>query len=252
VDIATRISTARRANGLSAGQLARLAGVSTSTITRLEAGEVSPSFDLACTLLEILGQVIEAGPSASVDAIVAARLVLDPVMPVEQGDKVREWVGRLGRVAPRRGESPRAAVLRTAALAARLDKRPGAVDCVPDTPWEVVAERLGAAGVEWALTGSIAANWIVESAGSIWPVFYVADVDAAVAAGRLSRLPAGVFGPRITLVPFDGVSENGRWEIEPGCWVAATDQVVLDCFAGIGSMPAQAEAVLASAEGVTL
>ena len=51
MDLAERISTLRRVNGLSARQLAALVDVAPTTVTRIESGAVSPSFDLAQEIL---------------------------------------------------------------------------------------------------------------------------------------------------------------------------------------------------------
>ncbi len=45
---------------------------------------------------------------------------------------------------------------------------------------------------------------------------------------------------RVTLIPFDGVSELGRTEID-GVTVAARDQVILDAYGGIDRMAVQAD-----------
>lgn len=75
--------------------------------------------------------------------------------------------------------------------------------------------------------------------GEAWPVLYVEDVDRAAEAARLTPNQAGSFGMRVTLIPFDGVSELGRIEIG-GIAVAARDQVILDAYGGIDRMPEQA------------
>jgi transcriptional regulator with XRE-family HTH domain len=58
MDLAERISTLRRVNGLSARQLAALADFAPTTVTRIEAGRVSVSFDLAQEILAVLGESI--------------------------------------------------------------------------------------------------------------------------------------------------------------------------------------------------
>jgi hypothetical protein len=106
-----------------------------------------------------------------------------------------------------------------------------------------IAERLGGAGVDYALTGDAGANLYRSGAGESWPVLYVEDIDrAAVDAGLEWKRP-GSFGMRITLMPFDGVSELDRAEIG-GFTVAARDQVILDAFGGIDRMAEQADLLL--------
>ena len=77
MDLAERIATQRRVNGLSARQLAALADVAPTTVTRIESGLVSPSFDLAQELLTVLGEPIGFTGVADSGAIAAARLALD-------------------------------------------------------------------------------------------------------------------------------------------------------------------------------
>jgi len=144
-----------------------------------------------------------------------------------------------GRVAAGR----RANLLARAATSARLTRRPGAVDFTPKGSALAIAEQLDLAGVGYALTGDAAANFYAASAGEVWPVVYVSDVaDAAKFAGLIRR-EVGTFGARVTLIPFDGVSELGRTDIG-GMTIAALDQVILDCFGGTGRMAEQADILL--------
>jgi hypothetical protein len=48
---------------------------------------------------------------------------------------------------------------------------------------------------------------------------------------------------RVTLIPFDGVSELGRTAIND-ITVAARDQVILDAYGGIDRMAEQADVLL--------
>ena len=48
---------------------------------------------------------------------------------------------------------------------------------------------------------------------------------------------------RVTLIPFDGVSELGRTEID-GVTVVSRDQVILDAYGGIDRMAEQADILL--------
>jgi transcriptional regulator with XRE-family HTH domain len=77
MDLAERISTLRRGNGPSARQLAALVDVAPTTVTRIESGAVSPSFDLAQEILAVLGEPIGFSGAADTAAIAAGRLALD-------------------------------------------------------------------------------------------------------------------------------------------------------------------------------
>ena len=74
-------------------------------------------------------------------------------------------------------------------------------------------------------------------------LLYVEDVVRAAAAAGLVPKERGSFGMRITLIPFDGVSELGRTAITD-ITVAARDQVILDAYGGIDRMAEQAEDIL--------
>jgi transcriptional regulator with XRE-family HTH domain len=139
VDLAERISTLRRVNGLSARQLAALVDVAPTTVTRIESGAVSPSFDLAKEILTVLGEPIGFTGLADVDAIVAARLALDPELDVSSTPGVELWRQRWARIGlldadGRVAAGKEADLLFRAGRAARLTRRPGAVDFTAGCP----------------------------------------------------------------------------------------------------------------------
>ncbi len=209
---------------------------------------MSPSFDLAQEILTVLGEPIGFTGVADVAAIAAARSALDsslmlPVMPAVDNWRQR-WarIGLLdedGRVVP----GKEADLLFRAGRAARLTRRPGAVDFKAGPRAYDVAGTLRSAGVEYALTGDAGANLYRSSAGEVWPVFYVEDVSRAADAAELAQKAPGTFGMRITLIPFDGVSEVGRTTID-GIAVVGRDQVIIDAYGGIDRMAEQAEILL--------
>lgn len=248
MELAERISTLRRANGLSARQLAALVDVAPTTVTRIEAGAVSPSFDLAQEILTVLGEPIGFTGLADRDAIATARLALDSALGIAVSGGVRAWRERWARIGLVDSSSvavpgQRASLLFRAATAARLTRRMGAADFLPSGSALDIAAALATAGVEYALTGDSAANLYAPSAGEVWPVLYVSDVPAAAETAGLTPRASGTYGGRITLIPFDGVCELGRIEIE-GTTVAALDQVILDCYGGTGRMAEQADLLL--------
>lgn len=245
MDLAERISSLRRVNGLSARQLAALVDVAPTTVTRIESGAVSPSFDLAQEILTVLGEPIGFTGLADPAAIAAARLALDPTLVVAVTTGVEAWQQRWARIdlidaAGRVVPGKEADLLFRAGRAARLTRRRGAMDFKAGPTAYDLAEALGKTGVDYALTGDAGANLYRSSAGEAWPVLYVEDiVRAAEAAGLASKEP-GSFGMRVTLIPFDGVSELGRIEID-GVAVAAREQVILDAYGGIDRMAEQAD-----------
>ena len=240
MNLGERISTLRRVNGLSARQLAALVEVAPKTVTRIEAGTVSPSFDLAQELLTVLGEPIGFTGTADVSAIAAARLALEPHLriPVTPGiDAWRQRWARIGLV-DERGIAvvgKEANLLFHAGRAARLTRRVGAVDFEPGPTAIEVAEALGSRDIDYAVTGDAGANRYRSSAGEAWPVTYVEDVKRASTAAELVRKEPGSVGMRVTLIPFDGVSEIGRTVID-GLAVAARDQVIIDSYGGIHRM----------------
>ena len=248
MELAERISTLRRANGLSARQLAALVAVAPTTVTRIEAGSVSPSFDLAQEILTVLGEPIGFTGLADRDAIAAARLALDPTLDIAVTDGVQAWRerwARIGLVDEVGGlvAGQRARLLLRASTAARLSRRAGTADFLPTASASAIADGLRAAGVEYALTGDTGANLYSASAGEVWPVLYVADVAAAAQTAGLAPRKEGTYGARITLIPFAGLCELERVEIG-GMTVAALDQVVLDCYGGTGRMAEQADILM--------
>jgi transcriptional regulator with XRE-family HTH domain len=248
VDLAERISTLRRVNGLSARQLAALVDVAPTTVTRIESGAVSPSFDLAREILIALGEPIGFTGLADIAAIAAARSALDPSLSVPMPPGAEAWRRRWARIglvddAGRVMPGKEADLLFRAGRAARLTRRPGAVDFKAGPSAYDVAGALDAAGVEYALTGDAGANLYRSSAGEAWPVLYAEDVSRATEAAGLVRKEPGAFGMRVTLIPFDGVSEVGRTTID-GIRVVARDQVILDAYGGIDRMAEQADILL--------
>lgn len=248
MDLAERISTLRQVNGLSARQLAALVDVAPTTVTRIESGAVSPSFDLAQEILAVLGEPIGFTGVADIDAIAAARLALDPALGVSETPRVSAWRQRWARIGlidevGRVIAGKEADLLFRAGRAARLIRRPGAVDFKAGPTAYEVAQAVGDARIDYAVTGDAGANLYRSSAGEAWPVFYVENVDRAAEAAGLTRKEPGSFGMRVTLIPFDGVSEVGRANLG-GVVVVARDQVIIDAYGGIDRMVEQADILM--------
>jgi hypothetical protein len=130
-----------------------------------------------------------------------------------------------------------------AGRAARLTRRPGAVDFKAGPSGHDVAEVLRVGEVGYALTGDSGANLYRSSAGEAWPVLYVEDVSRAADVARLERKEPGTFGMRVTLIPFDGVCEFGRTTIG-GIAVVSREQVIIDAYGGVDRMAEQADILL--------
>jgi transcriptional regulator with XRE-family HTH domain len=248
VDLAERISTLRRVNGLSARQLAALAGVAPTTVTRIESGAVNPSFDLAQEIMAVLGEPIGFTGEADAGAIAAARMALEPGLDIDVTPSVEAWRQRWARIGlvAEKGRAVRGKesdLLYRAGRAARLTRRSGGTDFRTGPSAHDIAEALDAANIDYAATGDAGANLYRSSAGEAWPVIYVESVERAAEAAGLIRKEPHSFGMRVTLIPFDGVSEVGRTKID-GVSVAARDQVIIDAYGGIDRMAEQADILL--------
>lgn len=248
MDLAERISTLRRVNELSARQLAALVDVAPTTVTRIESGAVSPSFDLAQEILTVLGEPIGFTGVADVGAIATARLALDPELDISLTPDVDLWRQRWARIGLLEGDGrvirgKEAHLLFRAGRAARLTRRAGSVDFEAGASSYDIADSFSRSGIDYALTGDAGANLYRSSAGEAWPVLYVRDIARAAEAAGLVRKEPGSFGTRVTLIPFDGVSEIGRVDID-GVTVVARNQVVIDAYGGIDRMVEQADILM--------
>lgn len=246
MDLAERVNTLRQVNGLSVRDLAGLAGVSPSTISRIEARKMDPSFDLATTILQVMGMDIGAVETTDVEALRAGRFALGQDVDLTPG--AREWIARWSRIRivgsdgrATAGREPDVAF--RAARLARLADRPGGADFAPAGGAVDLAEMLGRAGTPYALTGDTAADLLGAHATTAWPVLYVEDIQQAQEVLGLVPLASGARGRRITLIPFDGLSELGARTVD-GIIIATTTQVAIDCYSGPGRMPDQADLLL--------
>lgn len=248
MDLAERISTLRRVNGLSARQLAALVDVAPTTVTRIESGVVSPSFDLAQEILAVLGEPIGCTGVADVDAIAAARLALDPGLGLSVTPGITAWLQRWSRIGLVEVNGPvvpgrEADLLFRAGRAARLTRRAAAMNFNAGPSASDIADAFVRGGIDYALTGDAGANRYRSSASEAWPVFYVLDVAQAAQAAGLAPKEPGSFGSRVSLIPFDGVCELGRVEVDH-VTVVARDQVIIDAYGGIDRMAEQADLIL--------
>lgn len=248
MNVAELIRNARVSSELNSKDVASLAGVSASTVTRIERGEMKPTVEMVQRLMEAAGYLLDFTVTAKSDpsAIAAARSVLcgDKTLALF-GDAARyieKWT-RMGLLDAEGDAVSVREVAYRAARSARLADRPGIRYFERSATWTGLGARLNAAGIEWMNTGDSAANRLYPYADQIWPVFYVGDAEAAaVALGLVERI--GTYGPSISLVPFDGVSEIGRWQDGDGMWFADRFQVLIDCYAGTTRMPEQADALI--------
>jgi len=240
------ILTARTLAQLTRPQLAAMAGVASSTIGRIEKGEVDPSLGTLERVLQAAGFRLPTMEQVSDPAAVAAaRGVLEDGPKLLDYPGARAWVARwaaAGFITTKGSASDLATLAFRAGMAARLAVRPGIRSYARAGSWLDIAERISATGCRWAATGGAAANRIVRSADAYWPVFYVDDPER-VAAKAGFEPSSGGGQPVLSLVPFDGVADIGIEGTPDGLRWAASLQVLIDCYGGTGRMPEQADAL---------
>jgi transcriptional regulator with XRE-family HTH domain len=243
-----RLRTARMMNALSARQVAALAGVSPSTVTRVESGKMNPTYDVVLKLLDAVGLDERFDPISDPVAVATARWVLGfGEEPSDVGYWINRWMVS-GTLARDKSGEINVPDLQTFAFragrAAVLAYRPQVVRVRQDRSWDDVADGLTRAGVAWAGTGDRAANRLVYSASESEPTFYIEDVDASIDVLGLAFKGPREWGKPITLLPFDGFCEVDRWQDDDGRWYAAPWQVVLDCYGGSDRVPEQADRII--------
>ena len=245
MSLAEELAPYRRASDFSARRLAEFAGVAASTVTRIEKGQMQPSFDVARELLTLVGSPLLQATTNIVDAIAVAKKAVEGVV-APTTDGMREWLMRWqrgglldgdGRVASRRARDE---LLTRTARVTRVPSRPS-LRTIPQRSWKDAIAALESAGVDYVLSGSPAANMWVSSAPDSEAVFYVSDLDSAEAALWEASTSEGAQG--VFVLPFDGVSERNSQSIE-GIYVASVAQTVIDCLGLPGRQPAQAEAIM--------
>lgn len=250
MNVAERIRALRTVNGLSIRQLAALADIAPSTITRIEAGQMSPTSALVENLLGNLGATVVDRPIAEPAASAAARTATDPTyngaQPAKTQSILDSW-SRIGLIDSRGAavEGKQADVLFRAGRLDRLQYRDAASTYLPAGDWAEIADRLyGDPTLDWALTSGAAANQWVNVGGDQPAVFYVSDLDQAAAAAQLTPTPDGYLGERVTFIGFNGIWETGRTIETDGMRLASRTQVAIDCYGGALAGPTQADALL--------
>ncbi|OOP65302.1 hypothetical protein BMF89_00180 [Arthrobacter sp. SRS-W-1-2016] len=212
-------------------ELARRAGVSASTITRIEKGDVDPTLGMASRILAATGLQIpsRSEPLCDVTALRAARAILDDSIaepgPDEEMTAVKEMATALMRWASPDGRPRPRSLVREAAAAAPPLLRPGAVTVASDWGFLRICSAVAATRKGWAASGGPAAARIgaPEQTGPL--ILYV---EEPLRVASIINRP-GAAAVEVLLLPFDGTSESGAWNDEGVVW-ADPIQIILDCY----------------------
>jgi transcriptional regulator with XRE-family HTH domain len=207
---------------LSMSAVARRAGLSPSTVTRISNGSLDPTTSTLKALAEALGYRLprELPVLCNIEAVHTARAMLSGEMPDSPWrESLERWAGADGRPQDLAREAGRAAPLHL-----RLE-----VTTIR-TNWNILriagAVELAAGG--WALSGWPAAAAFGAPEASEHPVLVYAKGGAAALGFALPDDPYGSTVVRI--LPFDGFSEKGAQTASGIVW-ADPLQVCLDLYA---------------------
>lgn len=268
--------------GATRRELAQLAGLSPSTIGRVEKGLLDPTWGTLSRILEATGYRINGDTVVSVGdptAIAAARSLLEPLLtPAAEtgiagsmsdadgitapsqaslapslaathgavGPIIDRWLGRWARaewLLERAGADGLVSVAISAGNAGKIARRNVTRrTVVVDDGWRGLARRLDEATIAYAVTGLISTRQDRTTAASINPVIYVDDPAQAVARLNLEETAPG----RGVLLIAPSGDELARAEMDDGIRFVSRAQGVLDAFAGSGREPDKAEDTLRS------
>ncbi len=296
MDAATMVKRVRAFSGVTRKELAELAGLSPSTIGRIEQGALDPTWGTLSRILESTGYringdtVVSAGDqtaitaarpvlesllasaatvtagalaparamnaaahdisrSVTVGVTAATRVALAPTMEGLQqaaSPVVDQWLGRWARagwLSDRADADDAVSVAVVAGNAGKIARRAVARRAVvaPDG-WRALARRLGEEGIDYAVSGLIAARPDRATATTVSPMIYVDDPALTVRRLGLEETAPG----RGVLLIAPGEDELTGVEIDGGIRFVSRAQGVLDAFAGSGRDPDKAEDTLRS------
>ncbi len=241
------LRTVRSRGGLTQSEFARMAAIAPSTVSRIERGELEPTWAVMNRLLGAVGYQPISGITSTGDlnAVAAARSVLGESIGVER-DAVRSWIDRWkrARFVDENGNALEVEKVGVqAGNASRVFDRPNARrSVVYDKAWQDVAAAFDKGGIKYAVTGITATSPTRVTDGAAWPLMYVDSIDAAIAAASLTEQKTA--GPRITLLDFDDIASSGTVQ-DGGFTFVSPAQALIDSYAGPGRMADQADAVAA-------
>lgn len=106
--------------------------------------------------------------------------------------------------------------------------------------WQELARQIGAAGIEYGVSGLLAARDDRTTANSVNPLIYVSDPDEAMS--RLDLVDSAP-GQGVLLLETAG-AELENSEMDDGIMFTSPAQAILDALAGSGREPDKAESAL--------
>lgn len=234
----------RTISGLSRNELAACAGVARTTVARIERGEVSPTLDTLNRLATAAGVLLstDVRSAGDVSAIAAARQVISPDLGLEPGERSAVWLQRwtAAGLIPAVTPNEIAWLCEVGGRSCRIVDRPG-VKWFDAVRWDDLAHRLVDNDLDFAISGSAAANRIVFTGTVPWALTYVDSPDTVATTLGLVDKTLAEPGLKMALLPFDPVSRAGVERDDQGFRWADPWQVAIDCFGGNSRMPDQAE-----------
>ncbi len=259
MDAASIVRRVRALAGITRKELAKLAEVSPSTISRIERGELDPTWGTLSRILDATGYRISGDSLVSAgdpNAIAAARSVLQRVLvesypnvlsvvgketaSMETGRWLARWV-RAGWLSDQANADDLVTLAVSAGNAAKLTRRNVARrTVVAEDGWRFLARKLGDTGIDYAVSGLLAARDDRATATSINPVIYVEDPAQAVETLGLRETSPG---EGVLLIASTGSELEGT-QTDGGIRFVSSAQGVLDAFAGSGREPDKAEDTL--------
>lgn len=217
-------------------QVSRMSGVSRATINRLHKGIGKPSLDTLEELAASLGYEvrIKVVPSGDPYAAIAARVLLDPMMPESTNPKVTKWLERFDRY----GLTDPTEIVSAAGKRAAPQHHADAVFFAPRPGFDVkriAAVAYGAGGENSVISGAAAASVMLNESINGATVLWAENVAAAADNLNVTFKRASSFQPAgIVVVPAPAEIAVDAFVLESVQYVAPS-QVLLD-LVGLGML----------------
>lgn len=246
MEAATIVKRIRATDGLTRTDLARLADVSPSTVSRIENGSLEPTWSTLQKLLSAAGMVINGTTVVSAGdptAVTAARALLEKNPDAAPSEWVKRWE-RTGWAKLQSAEDVLALAI-TAGVAgqfARRARKPLYVRMRDQSKWQQLPAALSEAGIEYAISGLVATSGDRTTTTASAPIVYVRDPRAVARELDLVEVPP----LQGTMLVPPAANELEGAEEEDGLWFVTRAQAMLDAFASGGRQPDKAESVAMS------